>query len=583
MSGVNLLEFNILSKHHNYFMTNNGKNGFPTLKNNSSFLQKILKNKASNLNHSIKDFGINNPKKNVTFIKEQNIPDRNNYQSPFINKRNPNISNDIYYGQRNNRHIEDLSKEYYISNNKKIISYNKDQNENINNDLYESSYYKIPIKLRNIPLNSPDIYNQHTNVYSTSNINESEGERGVLNFKGRKFFNVNSFSVSKNDTTLYSPEKNMSKSRAESELFRNPKELRKKREEIYQRKIKRESSAIKRDILRKEKDKEIKYEKVDIDINAINNQQNPINKNKRRINRRNNNEFNNNLIKINDRFKSIDIYLNSNTINENNKNPNTNTNTNTNSIITKNNPATIRRIYKYRVNKEKLNELTNENSNDKKNNYKVINTISNNNTAFPPERNKKLFKNVYITRSIDYFPQKKFNNTYVHKKIKENLNVLQKSKKTLLENDSNNQKTYNNISSDKNNNNSYNFFISRKRFIEDHTLETPIIYSNDKKVSIRLHTLQNLNEIFLGKKPTKDKLRFQRIINIFFDQNAKINHKNFYNRRNYKVLSSIKEEKEKSKAEPVSQLIKEEQKLERKEKPAFQRNIRKKYLYRHKK
>ena len=585
MSGVNLHEFNNLSKRHNYFMTNNRKNGFPTMTNNSSFLQKIIENKARNSNHKMIYFGNNKPKKYVTFIKEEDMPYRNNYQSPLIDKRNFNTSSDNYYGQRNNKNIEALNREYYtVNNKKKIIPYNKEQNDNINNDLYESKYCRVPIKLQNGASNNSDIYNQHSNLYSVSNINESEGEKGVLNFKGKKYFNLNSFSASKNDTTLNSPEKNMNKSRAESELFRNHRELKKKKEEIYQRKINRESSVVKRNILRKEKDKEIKKEKVDIDINTINNviknkfnntmkEQNPINKNKNQIiNMNNNNEINNNMIRINDRFKSIDIYLNNNSIKAINKNPN--------SINTNNIPTTIKRIYKYRVNKLKLNKLTNNNYIVKKKNDKDINTINKNNIKFPSEVNNKFFNNVYITQSTDYSPQKKMYNMYINNKIKENINEIRKSKKSLLENDSN--KTFNNNLADKYNN-SYKFIIPRKRFIEDYTHEAPIIYSNDKKVSIRMHTLLNLNETFLGKHPTKEKLKFQRVINIFFDKNSKVNQNTFKNKRKHKILSSIKEEKEKSKAEPISKYIKSESKLERNEKPVFQRNIRMKYLCRNKK
>ena len=576
MSGVNLHEFNKLSKQHKYFMTNNRKNGFPSLKENSSFFKKILQNKTRNLSHKIIDFSAIKPKKSVRFINnDESLPYRSINQYPsFTDKRSPNISNEYNNIQRyNNTNIE-------LNNKNKMIPYYKINNNNVNNDNESNNtnntyYYKIPIKLRYNISTSPEIYRQCTNVYSTSNINDSEGEKSVLNFKGKKLFYVNSFSATKNDSTFYSPDKNMNKSRAESELFRNSEELKKKKEEIYFRKIKRESSRLKREMLRKEKDKEIKNEKVDIDINTINNEI----KNKRKINRfinknkmkiinlSNNNEVNNNFIKINNRYKSIDIYVNSNSIKSINANQNPINNINT--------PTTIKRVYKYKINKAKLNELTNGNSNANKDNNKIINTLYKNSNKFPPKIEKKLFNNVYITQSTDYTPQNKNKNS-VNYKIRENLNELRKSNKALLENNANEQKLYNNISSDKHNY-PYNF-VSKKRFIEDYSSETPIIYSKDKKVSIRLHTLHHLNERFLGKKPTKEKLKFQRIINLYFDKNSKGNQRNFKNKRKYKILSSIKEEKEKSKAEPISKLNKVEQKMERKEKPTFQRNIRMKYL-----
>ena len=48
MSNIDLHEFNVLSRQHNYFMTKNRYNGFPTLKDSSIFLQKILSNHVSN-------------------------------------------------------------------------------------------------------------------------------------------------------------------------------------------------------------------------------------------------------------------------------------------------------------------------------------------------------------------------------------------------------------------------------------------------------------------------------------------------------------------------------------------------------
>ena len=48
MSNFDLHEFNILSRRHNYFMTNNRINGFPVLQESSIFLKKILAQRTSN-------------------------------------------------------------------------------------------------------------------------------------------------------------------------------------------------------------------------------------------------------------------------------------------------------------------------------------------------------------------------------------------------------------------------------------------------------------------------------------------------------------------------------------------------------
>ena len=47
MSKSDLREFNLLNKRHNYLMTNNRVNGFPSLKENSLLLKKVLQTKTS--------------------------------------------------------------------------------------------------------------------------------------------------------------------------------------------------------------------------------------------------------------------------------------------------------------------------------------------------------------------------------------------------------------------------------------------------------------------------------------------------------------------------------------------------------
>jgi len=586
MSGVNLHDFNILSKKHNYFMTNNRKNGFPALKENSSFLRKILDNKSINSKKKIMNYSETRPKKCTQIISQENIiPLRNNYQSPFINEITPNNSNEnLLYNQKYETNFEKFNKDYYVINDNNYISPYKQINVNLNHDLIDSNYYKIPINLRNRVTNSPDFYNQHSNVYSNTNFNDYENDKSVLNYKGKKIFYVNSFSGTKNDTTFNSPPKSTN-NKNESELYRNSAELKKKQQEIYQRKMKRESSALKREMLRKEKDKEIKSEKINFDIKSINdynsnnemtNKNRANNKNKikvislkknNEINNNNNNNNSNNTIKINSKYKSIDIYLNNNSINANSS---TTKKINQKPILNNQNKSNnFKRINKYTINKSKVNKTTNGNSNNPKEKNNDIHPINNTIVKIPPKRNI-IFNNIYITKSTDYSPQKNTTNTRVNTKIKENLNDLRKSKKSLLENDSNKQKSFanQNFSTDKYDN-PYNYIDSKKRFTEDYTHEYPMIYSNDKKVSIRVHTLRNLNETFIGKMTSKEKMKIHREINIYFDNKAKA-PRHVKKNRKYKILSSIKEEKEKTKAEPKP--------ITKSIKPVFQRNIRMKYL-----
>ena len=55
ISSSELREFNQLSKRHNYFMTSNRTNGFPSIKENSIFLKTILANHMSKSTDKIKN------------------------------------------------------------------------------------------------------------------------------------------------------------------------------------------------------------------------------------------------------------------------------------------------------------------------------------------------------------------------------------------------------------------------------------------------------------------------------------------------------------------------------------------------
>jgi hypothetical protein len=151
---------------------------------------------------------------------------------------------------------------------------------------------------------------------NSKNNNDSDNDRRVLSYKGRKIFTSNSsFANLKNEENLTSPNSFRDCSNKGSELFKNIEELKKKKEEIYIRKIKRETSEERREQLRREKDKDIKIAKINIDIknkNIIDNSKNkmriiPIskkgintimkNKNKNNI-RINSNDIKNKSIKL---------------------------------------------------------------------------------------------------------------------------------------------------------------------------------------------------------------------------------------------------------------------------------------------
>ena len=99
MSGFNLKEFNILSKGHNYFMTNNRINGFPTIKENSLLLKKVLENRTSNSSDKILQINEYNKIRFINLAKQNNSPSNNIYQSPIVIKQNSNNSNECLHNK----------------------------------------------------------------------------------------------------------------------------------------------------------------------------------------------------------------------------------------------------------------------------------------------------------------------------------------------------------------------------------------------------------------------------------------------------------------------------------------------------
>ena len=246
MSNFDLHEFNILSKRHNYFLTNNRINGFPLLKNNSIFLQKILAHRASN-----------SSERNIKFLNDEDESDNftNNkiriYQSPIITQNRINT-----YQSFNMESIKPINGRK-INQNINAISPERINNDQIlMNRIVTPTYIKVPITVANRVSKSP-------NIYGTINIKNKLGDEvTVLNIGGKKIFATNSFNGLTNCTqSPNTPIKNEN-----SELFRNYNELKKKKEEIFKRKMKRNSSIYRNELLKKQKDKEIKEQRVNINF-----------------------------------------------------------------------------------------------------------------------------------------------------------------------------------------------------------------------------------------------------------------------------------------------------------------------------
>ena len=373
-----------------------------------------------------------------------------------------------------------------INQNINIISPERTINDNniLMNRIITPTYYKIPITINNRISKSPDIS-------GTVNINNKLGDEiRVLNFGGKKIFATNSF----NGLTNYTQSNNTPIKTESSELFRNYDELKKKKEEIFRRKMKRNSSLYRKELLKKQKDKEIKQQTIN--INFIDN---------------------NNKLRIIPLKKKLIM-----------------------------NSKSQSRLFQNEAKKEK------EDTDKKPHNIIVLQKSKN-------LYNKKKFKtnNIFISKNIKNNLKPKNNNNQINQKIKENLEYLrlkkEKSKPTI-----NSPET-----------------IKQKKFVEDYNPNlSQIIYSNDRKISIKMNVLKDKNVTFAKKDENINKIfEIQKVICINYKcgkenciNNGLIKNKKIKRKKNLdgNILSSIKEEED-NKIKKIEDLIKKNKKEEKKE------------------
>jgi len=467
MSNFDLHEFNILSKRHNYFLTNNRINGFPLLKNNSIFLQKILAHRVSN-----------SSERKINFLNDEDESGNfsNNkiriYQSPIIVQNRINT-----YQSFNMENIKPINSRK-INKNTNVISPERTNNDQmLMNRIATPTYIKVPITISNRVSKSP-------NIYGTINIKNKLGDPvKVLNIGGKKIFATDSF----NGLTNCTQNQNTPIKNENSELFRNYNELKKKKEEIFKRKMKRNSSMYRKELLKKQKDKEIKEQRVNINFSGNNDKLRIIPLKKK--------------IMINSKSQNS---LFSKNINDNN-----------NSNIYDNNK---------------------QNNIEKKNQHIIILQKSKN------LYNKKKFKtnNIFISKNIKKNKNNiSNNNNQINQRIKDNLEYFrlkkEKSKPTF-------------DSPEK---------IKHKKFVEDYNPNiSQIIYSNDRKLSIKMNVLNDKNITFPKRKENVI-LKVQKVICINYkcgkknclSNNNITKSKKIKRQKNMDILCSIEEEEEKSKPE----------------------------------
>ena len=580
---INLEELNYLAKKHKYFKANNRMNICPNMRENSLFLNKILRDKLSySTDKDIKYKENHKPKKVLFFKKMKYTEFDNNNNEPIIikvNQNNSNINNNRY--NRINYYNTDNSK---IKNS--ISPYNYNSRTKLNNDSIEDNYScnKTSIKNQLGYSSLTGTFSQYPHILSTSNINNTDNDMVVLNHKGKRIFN-------KSVSAFNSIDKNQYEINRESELYRNTEELKRKKEEIYQKKMKRESSALIREIYKREIDKDIKGEKLNIDMNSRNNSINNKSKSKNKYNSlkinktefNDNNRLNSELNQNNDILNNIPVNINFSNIKRRNKNL-LDKGTQTNNMIS--------RINKYKINRNNnFTSLKKLNSNISNNNDIKLNSIKKTNNYNIIYSKKNLNSNnavLSIDKDKDNTPSKNANNTNnsnnsnVNNRIKDNLDYLRKLKTCGSFKKKNN--TYSNqLYTSEKHNIPYRFRSSKKKFFEDIN-EPPTIYSDDKRLTIKVHTLRNINEYFLGKRMTKDKLRIQRALQIIIGKENRKNGNYFKNKNIYikvksiKNLPTIKEEEKIYNNNIKSKINKKEQKNEKIERYSFQNNARMKYL-----
>ena len=497
-----IYKINSFRENHKLSIINEYKNSLLSLDKNSIFMRRVIESKEKERKSSKKAFEINAAKENCKYenIKtEDKFPYKN--VSKFTYLQNNNIKTEISISKEreNTKMTENVLNEYIknssiiSSRNKKFKNIIKEKPSVAINDSYKSFLSSINFK------------NDSMNNRSKSGC---ETDRYVLNYNGKKIFATFSFNESNNKTI--SPRRNN-----DTELFRNYSKLKLKKEEIYNRKIKKDSSAERKELWTIEKEKEIKDQNLTI-LSKEKKNRSQYAKKVKKIPSGNKRIFEiQNCIK-----KGNHISLRKKDINS--------------FTLTQDDDDTLRSLSKNTF------ESTNKSKTKNKSlSFSSNNTSNNNKNSCTIER---IVNDVSINDKLNNFYSQNFNDKIL---VNRNINY---ERKELSNKNVNGDKKQKLIDMPK-------FIESKKKFVEDEIKES-IIVTDDKRLTIKIHCIHNLNQLFLLKRK-KRKFKIQKVMNILLS-----NKKKFYlnylgsnqlpnkirSFKNYNSLSSIKEE-EKSKAE----------------------------------
>ena len=499
-----LHKINSFRENHKLNLINEYKNSLLSLNKNSIFMRKVIESKEKERKSRKKTFEINTAK-DICNYENVNAEDRFTYNnvSNFTYLQNNNIKTEssISKERENTKMTENVLNEYI--KNSSIIS---SRNKKFKNQIKEKSSIPINDSYKTI-ISSINFKNDS---FSNRNKSGCETDRYVLNYNGKKIFATFSFNESNNKTIC--PRRNN-----DTELFRNYSKLKLKKEEIYNRKIKKDSSAERKELWTIEKEKELKDQNLAILSKEKKNRAQYAKKVKK-IPLGNKRIFESqNCIKKGNQISLRKKDINSFTLTQDDED--------TLKSLSKN---TIESTNKSKTKNKSLSFSSNNTSNNNTNSCaieKMINAISINN---------KLKYNLYSQNFND--------------KILVNQNINYERKELSNSKDLNIYKIHKLIDMPK-------FIESKKKFVEDELKESMIV-TNDKRLTIKIHCIHNLNQLFLLRRKKRN-FKIQKVMNILLSSEKKFYLNYLWNNqlsnkirafKNYNSLSSIKEE-EKSKAE----------------------------------
>ena len=499
-----LHKINSFRENHKLNLINEYKNSLLSLNKNSIFMRKVIESKEKERKSRKKTFEINTAK-DICNYENVNAEDRFTYNnvSKFTYLQNNNIKTEssISKERENTKMTENVLNEYI--KNSSIIS---SRNKKFKNQIKEKSSFPINDSYKTI-ISSINFKNDS---FSNRNKSGCETDRYVLNYNGKKIFATFSFNESNNKTIC--PRRNN-----DTELLRNYSKLKLKKEEIYNRKIKKDSSAERKELWTIEKEKELKDQNLAI-----------LSKEKK-----NRAQYAKKVKKIplgNKRiFESQNCIKKGNQISLRKKDINSFT-------LTQDDEDTLKSLSKNTI------ESTNKSKTKNKSLSFSSNNTSNNNTNSCAI--EKMINAISINNKYKYnLYSQNFND-----KILVNQNINYERKELSNSKDLNIYKIHKLIDMPK-------FIESKKKFVEDELKESMIV-TNDKRLTIKIHCIHNLNQLFLLRRKKRN-FKIQKVMNILLSSEKKFYLNYLWNNqlsnkirafKNYNSLSSIKEE-EKSKAE----------------------------------